>query len=170
MEEQKQQTEQKGAEMTEAKSAAAESAAEEARQYRENIEHHNRDMAVTEKKQLKYQRLAFFFSMLSAIFMGAMLAVVLGVVSFLIPRVETIYNSTMVSLENLEALTTELKEADIAGTVRHVDDLTVQATGDLSETMERMNKVDLDTLNEAITNLNASVEPLARFFGAMPAK
>lgn len=149
--------------------ASATEAAEE-RQYRENIELHNRDMAVTEKKQLKYQRLSFVFSLLSTVFMGIVLAVVIGVVLFVLPKVETIYESTMVSLTNLETLTEELKQADIAGTVRHVDELTVQATGDLSETMERMNRVDLDTLNEAIKNLNDSVEPLARFFGAMPVR
>jgi len=154
----------------EAAAAEAESSAEETRHYRESIEQHNRDMATTEKKQLKYQKLAFVFSMLSAVFMGVMLAVVIAVAAFILPKVETIYDSTMVSLQNLETLTDELNEADIAGTVRHVDELTVQATGDLSETMERMNRVDLDTLNDAITNLNASVEPLAKFFGAMPAK
>lgn len=144
--------------------------AAERRQYRENIEQHNRDMATTEKKQLKYQRLAFAFSLLSTIFMGLVLAIVIAVVAFVMPKVQAIYDSTMVSLENLETLTTDLKEADLAGTVRHVDELTVQATGDLSDTMERMNKVDLETLNAAITNLNNSVEPLARFFGTMSVK
>ena len=144
--------------------------AEETRQYRENIEQHNRDMATTEKKQLKYQKLSFLFSLVSTVFMGVMLVIVICVVGWVMPKVQAIYDSTMVSLSNLETLTTELKEADIAGTVRHVDELTVQATGDLSDTMERMNSVDLDTLNSAITNLNNSVEPLAKFFGTMPVK
>ncbi|MBR1471220.1 MAG: hypothetical protein IJ600_06215 [Lachnospiraceae bacterium] len=76
--------------------------ADETRQHQENIEQHNRDMEITEKKQLKYQRLSFICSFLSMLFMGAVLAIVIMAAMYLGPRVETIYNSTMVSLENLE--------------------------------------------------------------------
>ena len=135
--------------------------------YRQNVEEHNREMAQTEKSQLKYQKLAFVMSMLSAIFMGAVLVIVIGLVVYVVPKVNAIYDSTMVSLNNLEHLTTELKEADLGGTVENINTLTVQATGDLSETMDRMNSIDLEKLNEAINNLNATIEPMAKFFGAM---
>ena len=84
---------------------------------------------------------------------------------YAVPKINTIYDSTMVSLKNLEQLTTELNEADLGGTVENLNNLTIQATSDLSSSMERLNSVDLETLNEAIVNLNATVEPLARFFG-----
>ncbi len=135
--------------------------------YRQNVEEHNREMAQTEKSQLKYQKLAFVMSMLSAIFMGAVLVIVIGLVVYVVPKVNAIYDSTMVSLNNLEHLTTELKEADLGGTVENINTLTVQATGDLSETMDRMNSIDLEKLNEAINNLNATIEPMAKFFGTM---
>ncbi len=133
--------------------------------HRQNVEEYNKQAALIEKKQLKYQKLSFLMSMLSAIFTGGMLIVVVGFVMFAVPKVNTIYDSTMVSLKNLEQLTTELNEADLGGTVENINNLTIQATSDLSSSMERLNSVDLETLNEAIVNLNATVEPLARFFG-----
>ena len=42
---------------------------------------------------------------------------------------------------------------------------TLFEAGEVVVEMERLNSVDLETLNEAIVNLNATVEPLARFFG-----
>ena len=140
---------------------------EATREHQKSIEEHNRDMAITEKKELKYQKLSFICSLLSAIFMGLVLAVVIGVCAFIMPKVEKIYESTMISLENLETLTTNLNEADLGGTVDNINTLTVQATGDLSETMERINSIDLEKLNTAIDNLNATVEPMAEFFGAL---
>ena len=52
---------------------------EDTQTYRKNVEEHNREMAATEKSQLKYQKLAFIMSMLSAIFMGIVLVVVTNV-------------------------------------------------------------------------------------------
>ena len=124
-------------------------------------------MAITEKKELKYQKLAFFCSLLSALFMGAVLAVVITVVLYAMPKVDAIYNSTMVSLQNLETLTTSLNQADLAGTVNNINELTVQATGSLGNTMERIDSIDLEKLNSAIDNLNATIEPMATFFGAL---
>ena len=118
-----------------------------------------------EKKQLKYQKLSFLMSMLSAFFTGGMFIVVVGFVVFAVPKINNIYDSTMVSLKNLEQFTAELNEADLGGTVDNINALTIQATGDLSESVERLNSVDLEKLNEAIDNLNATVEPMAAFFG-----
>ena len=132
--------------------------------YRQNVEEHNKEMAQTEKSQLKYQKLSFIMSMLSAIFTGAVLIIVICMVAYVVPKVNTIYDSTMVSLNNLEYLTTELKEADLGGTVDNINTLTIQATDDMSRTVERIDKVDLEKLNEAIDNLNETVKPMAEFF------
>ena len=113
------------------------------------------------------QKLAFFCSLLSALFMGAVLAVVITVVLYAMPKVDAIYNSTMVSLQNLEKLTTSLNQADLAGTVNNINELTVQATDSLGNTMERIDSIDPEKLNSAIDNLNATIEPMATFFGAL---
>ena len=119
-------------------------------------------MAVTEKAQLKYQKLAFLMSAMSAGIMVIILIIVICLASYTVPKVDTIYNSTMRSLDNLEALTEELKEAKVGETVKNINNLTLNATGDLSSAMAKLNAVDLDTLNDAITDLYNIVEPLAK--------
>ncbi|MBR5421577.1 MAG: hypothetical protein IK115_10545 [Lachnospiraceae bacterium] len=136
-------------------------------EHRKSVEEHNKEMAVTEKKQLKYQKLSFVMSMLSCLFTAGMLAVVIIVAMTILPKVDSIYSSTMVSLNNMEQLTDELNRADLAGTVNNINELTLQATGDLSQTMNKLNAIDLDNLNNAIKNLNDTVEPMAKFFGAL---
>ena len=136
-------------------------------EHRISVEAHNKEMATTEKKQLKYQKLSFLMSLFSCLFTAAMLAILIYVIQMLMPKVDTIYQSTMVSLNNLETLTEDLKTADLSGTVNNINGLTIQATGDLTDTMDKLNSVDLEKLNEAIENLNNTVKPMADFFGAL---
>jgi len=62
--------------------------------YRQNVEEHNKEMAQTEKSQLKYQKLSFVMSMLSAIFTGTVLIIVICLAAYVVPKVNTVYNST----------------------------------------------------------------------------
>ena len=142
-------------------------AEEERAEFRQNVEEHNREMALTEKSQLKYQKLGFIMSMLSAIFTGIILLIVLLLVGYVVPKVDNIYASTMISLNNLETLTAELNQADLGGTVQNINTLTVQATGNMSDTMKRLDSIDLEKLNQAIDNLNSTIEPMAKFFASM---
>ncbi len=132
------------------------------------INEHNKDMAIVEKHQLKYQKLSFAMSVITMLMVGAIMAVIVGAALYVKPMITDIYDGTMKSLNNLETLTDdlnkELKAANLEGTVNNINDLTMQATGDLSNAMERLNSIDLETLNKAIDNLNATVEPLARLF------
>ncbi|MCR5251136.1 MAG: hypothetical protein K6E50_11070 [Lachnospiraceae bacterium] len=132
----------------------------------EKQEAHNRDMAATEKAQLRYQKLSFAMNVLRTLFMAGIFAVVLWLAYYIVPKVNTVYDSTMHSLNNLEHLTTELQEANLGGTVQNINSLTIKATDDLSSAMNKMNSIDMETLNNAITNLNDTVKPMAEFFGA----
>ena len=140
--------------------------------YNKAVEAHNKDMAVVEKRQLKYQKLAFAMSFITMVMVGVIMAVIVVSVLYVKPMITDIYDSTMVSLENLETLTDDLslqmKQADLEGTVTNINKLTVQATDDLSNAMDRLNSIDFDTLNKAIKNLNDTVEPLARLFASIP--
>ncbi len=106
-------------------------------------EEHNKEMAVTEKAQLKYQKLAFLMSTLSAIFMLAVLIIVIYLANYVVPKVDTIYTRSMTSLKNMETITQELNEAHLGETVRNINNLTLNATGDLSKAMEKLNSIDL---------------------------
>ncbi|MBP5607860.1 MAG: hypothetical protein J6X66_06280 [Lachnospiraceae bacterium] len=127
-------------------------------------EQHNTEMARTEKAQLRFQKLSFVMSILSCLFMAAMLIIVICLCTYIVPKVNTIYNSTMITLANMEKITNDLNEANLSGTVKNINDLTLQATGDLHNTMEKLNSVDLDTLNDSIKDLHDIIEPMAKLF------
>ena len=130
-------------------------------------EEHNKEMAVTEKAQLKYQKLAFLMSTLSAIFMLAVLIIVIYLANYVVPKVDTIYTRSMTSLKNMETITQELNEAHLGETVRNINNLTLNATGDLSKAMEKLNSIDLETLNDSIQSLHDIIEPLAKMFNVL---
>ncbi|MBR6258545.1 MAG: hypothetical protein IKR23_14415 [Lachnospiraceae bacterium] len=130
-------------------------------------EEHNKEMAVTEKAQLKYQKLSFIMSAMSAFFTLIILVVVIGLAVYVVPKVDTVYTRSMTSLKNMEELTTELKEAQLGETVKNINNLTLNATGDLSRAMEKLNNIDLETLNNSIQSLNDIIEPLAKLLKVM---
>ncbi|MCR4585331.1 MAG: hypothetical protein K5686_06355 [Lachnospiraceae bacterium] len=136
--------------------------------YNKAVEAHNKDMAIVEKRQLKYQKLAFAMSFITMLMVAAIMVVIVGAVLYVKPMITDIYDSTMISLQNMETLTDdlnkEMKEADLEGTVKNINSLTVKATDDLTDAMDRLNSIDFETLNKAIKNLNDTVEPLARLF------
>ena len=130
-------------------------------------EEHNKEMAVTEKAQLKYQKLSFIMSGLSALFTFIILVIVIGMALYVLPKVDTVYSRSMTSLKNMEELTTELNEAQLGETVKNINNLTLNATGDLSKAMEKLNKIDLETLNNSIQSLYDIIEPLSKVLKIM---
>lgn len=67
-------------------------------------------------------------------------------------------------LTNLDDVTKELAQADLAGMVDNVDTLATTSQSAVEHATEKLDTIDLDTLNKAIANLADVVEPLARFF------
>ena len=60
---------------------------------------------------------------------------------------------------NVEALV-----GDVEGLVGNVDDLATSAQESLKQTMTKFGAINFETLNKAIEDLAAVVEPLAKFF------
>lgn len=84
---------------------------------------------------------------------------------YLIPRANGIFVQAEEVLGNLASVTAELEEADLPGLISNLDGLITESGDGIREAMESLNEVDIDTLNEAIGDLQAIVEPLARLFG-----
>jgi len=68
------------------------------------------------------------------------------------------------TLVNLEQITTDLAEVDLGSMVTNVDQLVSTGQSSISETMEKLNLIDFEALNQAIKNLSNVIEPLAKFF------
>lgn len=62
----------------------------------------------------------------------------------------------------LEQTSSQLAQVDYAGMVSGVDSLVSTGQQSLEATMEKLNSVDFEALNQAIKDLAAVIEPLAR--------
>ena len=65
-------------------------------------------------------------------------------------------------LDNMETVTQELADADLTGMVENVNDLTEESQTVVADAMEKLDTIDIATLNKAIKDLAAVVEPLAK--------
>lgn len=67
-------------------------------------------------------------------------------------------------LENLETVTDQMADMDLATMVKNVDDLVVTSQAGVEQAMDQLNAIDFNTLNRAIDDLADVVDPLAKFF------
>ncbi len=131
------------------------------------------------RKQAWFAGLQFVFSLITAV---CCLAVLLSVVNFL-PKLESTANQVDAVLANVEQVSNELAEADVAGVMANLEEVSTQmAEADLAglvenvnqlvdtsqtgleETLEKLNTIDLETLNQAIQDLADVVQPIAKLF------
>jgi hypothetical protein len=114
----------------------------------------------TGKKQLRAQRLRCLFSLVGALACVAAVVMLLGV----LPQVEAMIAHMQTTLNNLESVTAQLTSMDLEGMIVNVDELVSVGRETLTETAGMLESLDMETLNRAIRDLAAVVEPLARFF------
>ena len=71
-------------------------------------------------------------------------------------------------MDNMEVVTQTLADADLGTMVENVNVLAAESQSVVSDAMEKLDTIDIDTLNKAIQDLSDVVEPLAKvskFFG-----
>lgn len=69
------------------------------------------------------------------------------------------------SLNRADRMLKELENANLAETVKSINDLAESSQAEVSQTLEKLNQLDLNSLNEAIRNLESATRPLADLFG-----
>lgn len=102
-----------------------------------------REMIDTQKRSLRHTRIAAIAAVLMACALLVSLAVVL-------PRV----NAAIDSVED--------SVAEVSVFVRNADRFLTENTDAVSQALEKLNEVDLDRLNEAVSNLSDAAAPLAK--------
>lgn len=86
-------------------------------------------------------------------------------ISGLMPQVNEILGQMETVLTNLEQTSAELAALELETMVSDVDALALYAQESLRLTMDKLDTIDLETLNAAIQDLARVVEPLAKFAG-----
>ena len=126
--------------------------------YLEKLEKSNR-------QQVRAARLQCFFSFLAAVCCLLLLLTVAKIVpdiKELSGKINDIAVQAETVLTDLETVSKELAEADLAGLVTDVDGLVAVSQEGVENALEKMNAIDIDTLNKAIDDLAEVVEPLAK--------
>ncbi|MDD5864083.1 MAG: hypothetical protein PUD80_05570 [Firmicutes bacterium] len=89
-------------------------------------------------------------------------AATFGIVYSLVPQANAVLTQAQSVLGNLETTTQQLATVDLEGMVSNVDKLVLSGQQSLDESMEKLNAVDFETLNQAIEDLSDVIEPLAK--------
>ena len=125
------------------------------------------DMEKANRKQATYARLQFIFSVVAAVCCMALLLSGMRV----LPRLQETAAQAEVVLSNLERVTSELAESNLSSMVENVDALVENVDGlvttsqsGVEQTMEKINAIDFEALNDAIKDLSDVIEPIAKFF------
>ena len=103
------------------------------------------------------------------------MAVLVVMVYRMLPQINEILDQARLAmgqiqtvLANLEQTTDQLAQVDLESMVSNADALVVSGQQSLEASMAKLNSVDFDALNQAIKDLSAVIEPLAkmtRLFG-----
>lgn len=110
------------------------------------------DMKKSNQKNLMYQRIS---TILMLVFVAAVLA--------LVPTAFSTLNSAKTALDHMDEAITEMETA-----LESLEDLADDAGTAITSAetaLEKVNEIDIETLNEAITDLSDVVEPMSEFFG-----
>ena len=112
------------------------------------------------RQQAKFARWQCIFSIASAVCIVGLFVLVYS----LMPQVQALTTQTEVVLENLTEVTDQLAGMDLGTMVENVDELVITSQAGVEQAMEQLNAIDFETLNQAIEDLSAVIEPLANFF------
>ena len=125
-------------------------------------------MEKSSRQQVRWARLQCLFALIAAVCCGAALLAVLT----LVPQVQQVAGQIQelgtqaeVVLTNLETVTSELAAVDLESMVANVDSLVTESQDGVKQALDKINELDITSLNQAIADLSAVVKPLADFFG-----
>ena len=121
--------------------------------------------------QENYAKKQYQMTRISAVSSILVLVIVLVCASVLMPRIFRTFEQVDVVMADLETVSSELAET-LPGMLANLDvmmgdlDVLVSSSSEgVAEAIEKMAALDIDSLNEAIRDLKAIVEPMARLFG-----
>ena len=138
------------------------------------MDQNERTLELLEKIEKTNRRQLLFTQIFCGIALVAVLFCVIALVKVnqLLPQIQGITAQMQGVLGNMEQAAGQLAELDIRGIVENVetlvgnvDMLAVSAQDSLKQTMTKLNTIDFETLNKAIEDLSAVIQPLADFFG-----
>lgn len=138
-----------------------------------------KDIMENERKEMKYAKRQSLFSLLLSLASLAIVVIIGISILPLIPKANTllttaneVLNQTagMIgdaegAVKNLNEVSESLAKMDLEGMLTGVDELVEESKSSISDAMLKIDAMDIDSLNKAIKDLGAVVEPLAKLLG-----
>ena len=117
----------------------------------------------------KRKRLTFYFTMITAICSAVTMLVLFTVALIVVPKAVKLMGTAQVAVENIEKVSNDLSEKvmalELADAIKNIEDSTTQAMSDISDSMEKIESLDVDTLNESIQDLKKTTDAFKKLFG-----
>lgn len=126
------------------------------------------------RRQVLYSRITCIAAVVAALcFAGVFILVkdflpqisqVLTEITGIVSQLPGIVSQMQEVLANLQEVTEKLTAVDFGGMIDGVNMLVESGQSGLEQTVNKLNSIDFESLNKAIKNLEAVVEPMAKFF------
>ena len=122
---------------------------------------------------LKEQKKASRRSLVTAVSLAVICIAICAAVLIIVPKVNSTLNNAYQAIDNIETVVANADKAlgsveksltGIDEMVKNVDKVVVDNTDSLGKTVERMSKIDIESLNKSIKYLGDIIAPMAKFF------
>ncbi len=118
----------------------------------------------TNDNTVKYSKGTYLFTMIIAGCSALTFLVILIVAIVVVPKAVRLMNTAQQTLDNMETVSEELMTLELAQTVKNIDENTARAMQDVSDSMDQIQNLDIDSLNQSIRDLKESTDSFRNLF------
>ncbi len=115
-------------------------------------------------KTEKYSKGTYLFTMIIAGCSALTFLVILIVAIVVVPKAVRLMNTAQQTLDNMETVSEELMSLELAQTVKNIDENTARAMQDVSDSMDQIQNLDIESLNQSIQDLKESTQSFKQLF------
>ena len=119
----------------------------------------------TNKQDTHYSKGTYYFTMIIAIASALTFFVILICAIVIVPKAVNLIGTAQTTLDNMQTVSENLMDLKLSDSIQNIDDNTSRAMQDVSDSMEKIESLDVESLNQAIRDLSESVENLNSLFG-----
>lgn len=117
------------------------------------------------REQETYFRKQYRMSQITAVSSVIILALVIAACMTVIPRVNALFTNMETVLEDVQVVSDELSSANLDQMITNVDQLVTTSQTSVDAALQKINDIDIVTLNKAIRDLSSIIRPIAKIFG-----
>ena len=125
----------------------------------------NADISSEKPGKRDYGKLTCIFTMIIAGCAALTFLVLLICAIAVVPGAVRLIGTAQTTLDNMQEVSEQLTALKLSETIQSIDDNTARAMQDVSDSMEQIQALDVETLNQSILELKESVESLNNLFG-----